>query len=151
MDPLSALSVAGTIVQFIDFGSKLLSRASEVYNSASGLTAESADLLAVTKDLKSATALWSASKPQEDNNGEEEYEEDEDEKALRELSVRFQASSNDMQLLLGKLKTKSQRTMRDSLRVAWGSLRSRNDVESLQRRLDSYRSQIILRISKMMK
>ena len=36
MDPLSALSVAASTVQFVDFGCRLFSDVKEVYNSADG-------------------------------------------------------------------------------------------------------------------
>src|SRR5271168_879473 len=51
MDPLSALSLAGNIVQFIDFGSKLLSGARELYKSPSGTLAAHHELELVTTDL----------------------------------------------------------------------------------------------------
>jgi hypothetical protein len=36
MDPLSALSLAGTVVQFVDFGTKLLLNSKEIYSSTHG-------------------------------------------------------------------------------------------------------------------
>jgi hypothetical protein len=36
MDPLTAFSLAGTIVQFVDFGSKLYSKSLELYKSTTG-------------------------------------------------------------------------------------------------------------------
>jgi hypothetical protein len=38
MDPLSALSVATSVVQIVDFSSKLLFEAHELYTSSSGQT-----------------------------------------------------------------------------------------------------------------
>lgn len=37
MDPLSALSLAGTIVQFVDFSCKLISQTRKAYKSTTGL------------------------------------------------------------------------------------------------------------------
>jgi hypothetical protein len=51
MDPLSALSLAGNIVQFVDFGLKLLSGAVELYKSPSGTLAAHHELELVTTDL----------------------------------------------------------------------------------------------------
>lgn len=36
MDPLTALSLAGNIIQFVDFGGRLLGGAGEIYHSAEG-------------------------------------------------------------------------------------------------------------------
>jgi hypothetical protein len=36
MDPLTALSLAGNIIQFVEFGSRLLSTAEELYHSSQG-------------------------------------------------------------------------------------------------------------------
>ena len=52
MDPLSALSLVGTILQFIDFAHKLVSGSKEIYASASGLTAANEFLEVVTEDVR---------------------------------------------------------------------------------------------------
>jgi hypothetical protein len=51
MDPLAALSVAGTIVQFVDYGTKLLSNARELYRSSVGTLDANNELELVTTDL----------------------------------------------------------------------------------------------------
>jgi hypothetical protein len=52
MDPLTALSLAGNIVQFIEFGSKLLSQSRELYRSSRGSLAADHELHLVTSDLR---------------------------------------------------------------------------------------------------
>ena len=49
MDPLSALSLAACIVQFIDFGSKLVCKTKEVAENGSLLSVQ--DLMTITSDL----------------------------------------------------------------------------------------------------
>lgn len=44
LDPLTALSVAATVVQFVDFGSKLVSKGKEFYKSPDGVLLENAEL-----------------------------------------------------------------------------------------------------------
>lgn len=44
MDPLSSLEVAGDVIQFVDFGIKLVSRFKEIYRSADGALQEKDDL-----------------------------------------------------------------------------------------------------------
>lgn len=55
MDPLTALSVAGTIVQFVDFGSKLLSAAQDLYKSTSGSLTVNDEIELITSDLLAVT------------------------------------------------------------------------------------------------
>ncbi|KPM46174.1 hypothetical protein AK830_g275 [Neonectria ditissima] len=51
MDPLSALSIAASLVQFIDFSSRLLIHTREIYHSAKGQTEETVELSTVASDL----------------------------------------------------------------------------------------------------
>src|SRR6187402_1695249 len=63
MDPLSALSLAGTIVQFVDFTSKMLSDSRQLYQSTSGFLDAHEQIELVTADLRSVVAklqgFWS--------------------------------------------------------------------------------------------
>ncbi|KAM0347336.1 hypothetical protein ACHAPU_004855 [Fusarium lateritium] len=51
MDPLSALGIAAAVVQFVDFGQRLLSETWQVYRSTSGKDLELHELSLVSKDL----------------------------------------------------------------------------------------------------
>jgi hypothetical protein len=51
MDPLTALSLAGNIVQFVDFSSKLLSAGRELYKSTTGSLTVNDEIELVTSDL----------------------------------------------------------------------------------------------------
>jgi hypothetical protein len=55
MDPLTALSVAGTIVQFADFGSKMFSEGCQMYKSANGAVTANEELELVIFDLRELT------------------------------------------------------------------------------------------------
>jgi hypothetical protein len=52
MNPLSALSLAGTIIQFVDFGRKLLGGAVDIYRSASRSLAVNDEIELEATDLK---------------------------------------------------------------------------------------------------
>ena len=52
MDPLTALSLAGTIVQFVDFGRTLITDARDLYTSSSGTLTANEELELVTADLQ---------------------------------------------------------------------------------------------------
>ncbi|KAH6672603.1 hypothetical protein B0J14DRAFT_514181 [Halenospora varia] len=51
MDPLTALSLAGNVIQFVDFGSKLLSQGYELYKSTGGRLELDEELELITADL----------------------------------------------------------------------------------------------------
>jgi hypothetical protein len=51
MDPITALGIAGSIVQFVDFGIKVVSKGNKIYHSGDGTTAENHDLETVVTDL----------------------------------------------------------------------------------------------------
>ncbi|QKX61547.1 uncharacterized protein TRUGW13939_08699 [Talaromyces rugulosus] len=51
MDPLTALSVAGSTIQFVDFGSRLVSKTQKLYKSADGVLTEHIHLEVIIADL----------------------------------------------------------------------------------------------------
>jgi hypothetical protein len=53
LDALSAVSLAATIIQFVDFSSKIVSKGYHLYESADGVLSENARLGYVIADLKS--------------------------------------------------------------------------------------------------
>ncbi|KAK3997832.1 hypothetical protein QBC44DRAFT_364028 [Cladorrhinum sp. PSN332] len=52
MDPFSALSVAAGVIQFADFGARLLTRSVQIYHSEDGLTREEDELDSVSRNLR---------------------------------------------------------------------------------------------------
>ena len=53
MDPLTALSIAGSVVQFVDFAITVVSKGNRIYRSGGGLSEKHHDLEIVCKDLLS--------------------------------------------------------------------------------------------------
>jgi hypothetical protein len=51
MDPLSAVGLAASIVQFVSFAHEIVSLGKEVYKSPTGVRQESAEIEAMLKDL----------------------------------------------------------------------------------------------------
>jgi hypothetical protein len=72
MDPLTALSVAGTIVQFVDYGTRLLSNARELYKSSAGTLDANNELELVTTDLQALITKLRASVPLSEDQGDGE-------------------------------------------------------------------------------
>ena len=67
MDPLSALSLAGNVIQFIDFGIRLLSSAGELYELSAGSLAVNDELEFVTTDLRALVKKLRTSLPESDS------------------------------------------------------------------------------------
>ena len=61
LDPFSALGLAGNIIQFVDFGGKLLSHSAELYRSVDGALSFNKELEIITGDLRSLSANLAAS------------------------------------------------------------------------------------------
>jgi len=51
LDPLTALSLAGTVVQFVDFTSKILAKGAEIHRSLDGSLRENVEVESIVKDL----------------------------------------------------------------------------------------------------
>lgn len=56
LDPLSAIGLAGNIVQFIDFSCNILSESRKTYRSATGTSTENVELENVAESLRQFTA-----------------------------------------------------------------------------------------------
>lgn len=68
VDPFTALSLAASIVQFVDFGTRTASKISELYNSASGLTQNQDEILESAQRFeKLAERLSRVSLPEEND------------------------------------------------------------------------------------
>lgn len=52
IDLLTALSVASSVVQFVDFGIKILDTGTEIYHSTSGTSVQNAVIEDITRDLQ---------------------------------------------------------------------------------------------------
>lgn len=64
MDPLTALSIASTVVRFADFGSRLLSQSVQLYKPPYGAPTENIDVEVLTADLLSLTQSLKQRLPQ---------------------------------------------------------------------------------------
>ncbi|KAH6683967.1 hypothetical protein B0J14DRAFT_458323, partial [Halenospora varia] len=60
MDPLTALGLAGNVVQFVDFGSKLLSSSVQLYKSTTGTLKVNDELELVAAEIKALTSKLSS-------------------------------------------------------------------------------------------
>lgn len=139
MAGLEALSLAATVVQFVDFASKLVSKGYHVYRSADGALPHSLEMEAVAKDLSHLTvrlqSRGSLSNPSALT---------EDERALEELAEKCNEIATTLLSRLDKLKVKKEERHRGwkSVRQALKSVWNKKELDDLAQRLFSYRNQL---------
>lgn len=140
MDPLTCLSVAGTVVQFVDFASKLISKGHELYKAGELSVYEKValatnDLLDLNtklqKPLYSDGALHCVTK---------------DEADLQDLCNASSELAKELLERLGRLKITDKYNVTRSLRKAFRSVWEGKELGELEDRLERLRSAIDTRI-----
>ncbi|KKA22490.1 hypothetical protein T310_3488 [Rasamsonia emersonii CBS 393.64] len=122
---------------FIDFSWKVITGAYEVYKSPNGTTSENACISTILADLQEATEGLIS-----DVEGKTKHK-----KALIVLADNCHDLSQDFSKILEKLKATEKNSKWQSLKVKLASMRKEKEIASIEKRLDSYRSQILLRVN----
>jgi hypothetical protein len=142
MDPVSALGVAASAVQFVEFASSLVSSTYEIYQSASGGSAANIDLESITSSLKALNAdlrhsLSRAASCKELSASDLE---------LNKVCTNCEAVTDRLISALRKLKAQKKHSIWDSFGRALLTVWSKEEVEALQKQLNTFRHQISLQI-----
>src|SRR5579871_3039005 len=117
LDPLSALSIAGTVVQFVDFATKILRQGCRLYESSTGATEVNEELQLLAEDfLKWTTKLQQPSQLLKSDGPPVEHE-----KELEKICHECQKIANDFIERLEGLKMEGRRKVWESL---WHALRA---------------------------
>lgn len=149
MDPLSALSIAAAVVQFVDFGQRLLSETWRIYRGNSGQSLELQDLSAVSNDLArfSAAVRDALGKQQPGvtaDGGSVSHEADE---MLRRVCGECDALGSEIQQLLptGRQfgKAKGQPSVGESFRDALKRQKKLGKVQDMNNRLNGINQKIM--------
>ena len=134
MDPITAVSLAGTVIQFVDFTGKVISKSTEFYRSGRGEFAEhddiettAADLTKLNTQLKQTTAV--------------------DDPDLQALCQACGDVADQLLAALAKVKVNGKGQKWQSLRKALRSIWSKEEIGQLEQRLASFRSELNLRIT----
>lgn len=139
MEALEALSLSGVIVQFIEFGAKLVSKSKELYDSADGLDEENAGLKTTSSILNQMSFDLSTTFSPSSV----------DERNLLELAKDCQTLSNELLRVLADIQGDPTRTGRlRSFRQALRHVRSKPQVDGMSERLDRFRSTLALCLQK---
>lgn len=133
MDPLSALGLASAILQIVDFSSKLISGATEIYSSASGTTAEFEDSDRSIESLRSLTRRLDVPTPVGSLSSEDHN--------LLQIKRGCEQLSQEIQSIISSSKTKKRESKSASLVASFKAMRRKGKLKSLEERLDRYRAQ----------
>lgn len=144
LDPLTALSLAATVVQFVDFSCKLLSKGHEIYASADGASVGNREVELIAKDLRNLNARLNgsvatrrATNPNLTNS----------EKALVDLSLNCSAVADELLVVLDQLKVQGNSNRRwKSFRQALQSLLKKGKVDEINLRLQAIRQELTFHV-----
>ena len=141
MDPLSALSAASSVVQLVDFISKIASDSYKLYKSDSGELERTAELKQVTTQLVSLNSGLETSLQTQATKANLSQTNQE----LRDLCIECNSVAGDLIVALKKLQGRRSSKWSSvilALRTVW----SQDDIDILQSRVDGFRQQIALHI-----
>ena len=141
-DPLSIVGLAASIVQFLDFGFRLIKCAKEVLQSAEGVRKEISQLRRATEDIKNQ-ALAATSTAQQQSK---------DEKAIRDLANQCIPLSDTLIKKLESLQIREDAWSRtlEAIRISAETLFKRKDIRELAEKLKSIDEDLRSRIVQVM-
>jgi hypothetical protein len=134
MDPLTAVSLAGTVIQFVDFTAKVVSKSTELYRSGSGTLVENANIETTAADLKKLNAQLKQTTAVGDPD-------------LKALCQACSDVADQLLAALTKVRVNSTGQKWQSLRKALRSIWSKEEITQLEQRLASFRSELNLRVT----
>lgn len=143
LDPLTALSLAAAVIQFVDFGSKLIATSHEIYISVNGATKENATIGEVTADIKGFCRRLV-------EQGDTIHGFSSDEVELTRLARSCEELAHDLLCLLANLKVAPGASKWQAFKKAILAARKGGNVQDLEKRLSKIQKQIQARLQHMM-
>ncbi|KAJ4422113.1 hypothetical protein N0V82_003196 [Gnomoniopsis sp. IMI 355080] len=132
MDPFSSLSIATSVLQFLDFTAKLLSSSNEIFRSAHGSSSKALALESSCSAMKALSAKLgsSTSAPAGGELGAK----------MRNLANDCKSDCDALVVILQKLKVECQKNRRwESLKAAIKTVWGASEIRELERRIDKSR------------
>lgn len=160
MDPITALSVSASIVQFVDFSVKLVSKGYEIYRAPDGALQENLTIEILTADFrKCSDKILESIQPSVNLTSSEKMLLDErqtdettsiviNELALKEICYGCDEVAKELLAKLERLKFREgsryriAKSVRQTLKLVW----SKEDIDATSQRLKNYREQLNTRI-----
>ena len=138
MDPISALSVAAAVVQFVDYGSTIIASTYAIYKSSSRKSEPTNSIVSITTrlvelncELEQSAAFSPTSQVERD---------------IVALCQQCNKAAITLLDALNQLNGASNPNLWDSFKIALRTVWSQGEIDALQSRLESYRQQICMHI-----
>ncbi|KFY07882.1 hypothetical protein V492_06737 [Pseudogymnoascus sp. VKM F-4246] len=126
LDPLSSLSLAAAIAQFVDYGTKIVVGAAEIHASATGSLTKNVELSSITNDLSDICGKLVI----DDQNQSSTYSRDE--RALSSLAMQCRDVANTLLTTLEDLSAKGPHKKWKSVKQALLSVWRENEIRNQQ-------------------
>ncbi|PMD28842.1 hypothetical protein L207DRAFT_574642 [Hyaloscypha variabilis F] len=146
-EAIAALSLAGTIVQFIDFGGKVLFGGLKLYKNRLGSSAlsEMKDTKIITESLQ--RLIEKLNQPLEESGPANEGSKlSQTEIDLRDLAAHCSDIAKELLRAIAKVELQGKRGKWDSLRAALKHVLAEERIEKIRQRLDNFRQEVIMHI-----
>ena len=140
-DPLAALGVAANVVQCLDYSSKILAKALEIYSSADGVSWEHEYLGTLTSSLQSAAS--SLARLDEVHS----HMLTQPERGLVDLAKKCSLDATELQSIIGGLKVTGKNRKLKSIQQAIKGSRHKGKVQALEKRLNGYRAEFTTQLT----
>ena len=135
MDPVSAFSLAGTILQFLDSGARFVMIAQDLYRDGLGDHDRHVHVLRLTEDLQK---LLPELQSTDGSSGIDD--------SLSQLANSCNKTATRLIIILQKVKNGQNTRKRDAVMSAFKLFCKENEVKSLEDQLSSFRNQINLHL-----
>ncbi|KAH6720451.1 hypothetical protein BKA61DRAFT_730752 [Leptodontidium sp. MPI-SDFR-AT-0119] len=146
IDPLTGLSLATNIVQFIDFTAKLVSKGNKIYKSANEGRIENQEVDATSKKV---IALHNRLVQEFEQSTSLSYGISPTDKEIKRICESCTKIAEDMILALERLRAKARYSRWQSYRQAFKGLWGRHEVELMKVKLDTERKCLDTNIERM--
>lgn len=143
MDPLSALNLAASIIQFVDFATKIVHGARQIYQTGAGAAAENADIELCASELHNLCLRLDISKLPHPRSADDD--------ALCRLADRCVSVSNELSSLLRKIKAKNPDSKWQCMISAVKTQLKKNERDEILARLTQCRAQLDSQLSRLAK
>ncbi|KAL1595199.1 hypothetical protein SLS60_009887 [Paraconiothyrium brasiliense] len=141
MDPFSALSVATSVIQFLDFATKIVHGTRQIYQTGTGAAAENADIELCASELHNlCTRLETSNLP---------HPRSADDDALCRIANRCVSISKELSSLLEKIKGKNPDSKWQCMISAVKTQLKKNERDDILARLSQCRAQLDSQLSRL--
>lgn len=142
LEALAAVSLAGNIAQFVAFSCQLFNTATSIQRSATGAAQNIQDVETVTEALRD----W-CEKLSTPRNTSLQQKALQGHSSLLELAERCHSTADELLSTTERVKAKNPKSEWSSFKAALSSTWSEGRIKDCEKRLDTYRHQMVLEVS----